>query len=79
MKPLFFALYFMGLGWAIRKTGLDARLMIRIDQGIDAIATRAGSELASAFTSAMDQAMLNGPLPDEDPSTPAPHDTRHGK
>lgn len=66
MRPLFFALYFMGLGWAIRKTGLDAKLMTRIDQGIEAIAARAGSEFASAFASAMDQAMLYGPLPDED-------------
>lgn len=50
MKALFFAAYFMALGWGIRKTGIDQIILARLDAGFDALTARAGKEFAAAFT-----------------------------
>jgi hypothetical protein len=53
VKALAFALYFFGLGYLTRKTGLDRRLMARIDTGLDTLAGRLGEEFGSAFSEAL--------------------------
>jgi hypothetical protein len=85
---LFFAAYFFGLGWLVRKTGTDVKLAAKIGTGIDRLAARAGEEFGAAFQEILAgeaefHALINpdDPLPDEDLTTPEHllHDTGHGK
>lgn len=62
MKGLFFAAYFFGLGWLVRKSGADIKLATKIGIGIDTLAARAGEEFGAAFNDALMPAQMMADL-----------------
>jgi threonine/homoserine/homoserine lactone efflux protein len=50
---IFAVAYFMWLGWQIRKSGVDEKIMRKLEAGFDALAARAGEEFGAAFNDAL--------------------------